>query len=99
MDIADELTRRIKAAAPDEADDFGIVTSRLDIPDSPPMTIHGLTYRGVGEETLFLEEWDNGAFRTVDATDAWDHDTAEAAITDFVDLFVAIYEIEEPSEY
>lgn len=99
MDIADELTHRIKAAAPDEADDFGIVTSRLDIPESPPMTIHGLAYQGVGEETLFLEEWDNGAFRTVDATGAWDHDTAEAAVSDFIDLFVAIYEIEEPSEY
>lgn len=99
MNIAEELTRRIKAAAPEEADDFGILTSRLEIPDSAPMTIHELAYRGTGEQTLFLEEWDTGAFRTVDTTGAWDYDTAEAAVEDFIDLFVAIYEIEEPSEY
>lgn len=52
MSIAEELTRRIKAAAPEEADDFGILTSRLEIPDSDPMTIHELAYRGTGEQTV-----------------------------------------------
>ena len=56
MTIAEELTRRIKVAAPEEADDFGILTSRLEIPDSDPMTVYELAYRGAGEQTLFLEE-------------------------------------------
>ena len=45
MTIAEELTRRIKVAAPEEADDFGILTSRLEIPDSDPMTVYELTRR------------------------------------------------------